>query len=780
MTYKKSSTDFAVKNDFRQCLKSQFVFPLLVLIYLIGKLCIGIFDAHFYTVESFEYMLFKSSSVFFTTTVELALIMCVAGVLAAVKSFAFLRKVPSTNVYLSLPITRSDLLKNRIKCATLYFGIATFVPMVFAMALNFVLFNPNAYFVGICFLYASGFFITAMVGFAIATAVSLAVGRVGEAVFFSAVIIDAPLLIATVLPRIVNMYVNGASLANGNYHNSLLQRFVFDFAENCYWLEPINFFKNANQYGLLRYGEEYIKLEFDIVGPMIFMAVASIIILAISFKVFKNRKAENAGVVGANKPLVVGTGIVAGFVLFGAINLTNYIDRIVAGIIALVIAIVAYLAVTMILYRSKKNIIKNFKVVPCFAGGLVVVLVFCFTGFFGTYNKVPDVSKIDYAYAVASAGDGYITSNNNYSSITSAYDHDTVVGRIADAEDLKNLVEIHKSVVDSLGDGDGTFKVVYVMKDGSTIVRGYYDVGEEAEQNTLKIYNTKSYKEQVKFGFTTSNATIIKQMDLVSAQWQNNRETYTRIDGAEHDIQTTQLYKYHAMSDENMVFLSDKSQINSVNLSDTITTAQLRELKACMAQDIENLDIQKLLLSGENAVYFLGINDDYHFEYDENFDISRLDLMADYEYVDRYPIYKSMTRTIAYINSLNLTIPEIDVNSIKSVKYIDANERYGKPEPFNYYNPIAKDQSFYAFALSNDATDYYEYMYGESYFRYNGDEFENGTESTDRALIEALYNSSVNNYKLIGDNGKIVLFTLDNGSIFTGYVPEELVPFEIK
>lgn len=784
MTYKKSSTDFAVKNDFRQCLKSHFVFPLLALIYLTGRLVLTITDVYFNGDTPYDYMLFQRSNLFSTTIVELALVMCFAGVLTAVKSFAFLRKVSSTNVYLSLPITRNDLLKNRIKCAAFYFGVATVFPMLVAIMLNFVFFRPNMYFVGICFLISACLFITAMLCFAIASAVTIAVGRIGEAVFFSTIIIDAPSVIITLLPKLATTYINGASISNSNNHYSLLQRFATDYSSEYYWLKPLSFFNRIEDYFYLKRGEEYVKLGFDIVGPMIFMAVVAIAIFAISFVVFKNRKAEIAGVVGANKPLVVGTGIYAGFVLFCAINLTNYIGRVVAGVVALIIALMAYLAVTMILYRSKKNIIKNFKVVPYFAGSLAIILIVCLTGIFGYYNRVPEVKDVDFAYAVASASDGYMTSNSGGDSIMSAYNHDTVVGRIDDEQDLNSLVDIHKSVVDNLGDGNGTFKVVYVMKDGSVIVRGYYEVGEKAERETMKIYNTKAYKDFITLGFTTSNAQIIRQLDAVSTGWQNNHENFTKIDGAEYDIQTTRFYKLETMSREDEFFLADRTQTNSINLTDTISDAQIKELKACMAQDIINLDIEKLILSGEDAVYYFGTmenKDAVYYDVDEKaFDVSRLDSLADFEYKDCYPIYPSMTRTIAYINSLNLNIPEFDTELIKSVKFIDAGERYDTSSPFDYYNPINKDRSFYTFALSNDALDYYYYMYGENYFRYNGYKFDNGTESTDRNLIGWLYNHSYNNYKFLEDKGKIVLFTLEDGTIFTGYVPEEHVPFEIK
>lgn len=343
MTYTKSSAKHSAHGDFLRCFKSMFWFPLTAFLIHAGNYISTISSAYAFSKSSYQYILFDYEMYYSDRIATIQLLMLIAGALTAFFTFSFVRKVPQYNIYLSLPVTRTTLFVNRTKVAAIYFAIASFVPTLLALLLNFILFKPNGYLVGICLMFGLAFFATAMIGYAVSAAISLAVGKAYEALLFTGVALFAlPGIITNSISFFIGGLVNGGV---GYNSSSVLSYFTKDYSQYNYWIKPYKFFINAEKFECLDRISKYPKLTIDVIGPVLLMLCIAMIILVLGAITFNNRKAENAGVVGANKPLVIGTGAVCAYAIlyFCAYLIGGESTRIPAAIAGVVLSVVTYL-----------------------------------------------------------------------------------------------------------------------------------------------------------------------------------------------------------------------------------------------------------------------------------------------------------------------------------------------------------------------------------------------------------------------------------------------------
>lgn len=790
MTYKKSSVSKAVRHDFINCLKTEYIFPLISALITVFLGLTQIIKSVQENQSDIEYALFGDAFLFYSTII-IYIVALLAGVITGIRAFAFLRKVPSTNVYLSLPITRYDLYANRVLSSVIYFAGASILPILILGGLNYAFFKPKSEFIQVCIYFMAYLFVAFILGFAISSLVSVIVGKTSEARFFSLVLLFSPLVILLSLSKLQATLMNGAAL---NGFSSYASSELFNFSTNIYddfiFLNPFSVMFQSHHLQKLLIDTKFRGFDFNTqILPLIVFGIIALILLVITPALFEKRLAENADAVGVSKGLTIFTaGLFAFFALSMITGFPPFINKIGLIICAIIASVIVYFVTYTILTRSKKKIVKCLKSLPIVA--VVSVAIICGTVGFGKlyYSKVPNVEDINSAYAVASGSDMVfktITLNTGLESITT---HDTLIGKMTDKDDIKLLTDVHKQVTKELYKGDGTFKVVYFMNDGSIITRAYYNIGSEATKQTYKLYDTKAYNSMLKYFLTVDEGTYDTDAQQIQDEFNKVYDaSYPTIEDDNNWNILNLKRKHHSDNSilaNGIMYLTDKNGAYSTLLNNKLDEQQLKELKAHLYNDISKMNYEQKNFNNSLPVYYLSFVklDDYvnyesyqakleGKELPQSFEPTTLpeDINL-FNFRHSVPIYSTMTETLDFLSKHNLAVKNVSVNDILKAEYSYAEGRFDHRFKTDLYllpdYLRVKDDSFFTDAKSMGLLNFYSGM-GYEDLTYT---------TTDKTEIEQLYHASISNYAMVGDNGLIGRFTTSDGHVFTTYITESNIP----
>ena len=795
MTYKKSSVNKAVKSDFINCLKTNYLFPLLLLITTLSLNIISISTVIRNDRKSIHYILFGNELLFNSSTI-IAIIALITGVITGIRSFAFLHKTPSTNVYLSLPITRYNLYTNRVISATIYNLIAAVIPMLIAMSLNYSLFEPTKLFPKLCLYFMAYIFIHSMLGFTIGSLTAIVVGKRNEARFFSLVLLFLPKLILIILTNLQSVFANGSGsmVSFTGYAKPEFEQFSTNIKEQLNFLDPLAIMFEAPSSTLIK-NKKFIGFNYqEEILPLIIFAIICLIIIAITPILFNKRLAENADAVGVSKGLTIITSFLISILILSIITIFPPVpNEIALIIIGLLVSTLAYLIVYSILTRNKDKIIKCLKKLPLVT--LLNVAIICATIGISKlyYAQIPNVEDIKSAYAVASGSDVVFKSISSNSGFDSKVAHDTIIGEITDKEDLKLLTDIHRTVTKSLYKGNGTFKVLYVMNDGSIKTRIYYKIGKEATKETYKIYQTKAYNDMLKYRFTADEETNAKNIDSSINNWLSYEYDTDKNVILQKRLLTFKNTKYN--NDKRFVsgltYLTNSNGTNSILLNNKLNEEQIAQLKLHLYNDLSKMDGIERNFNENAPKYYLAFAniDDYYDLYtnlknpnetenkpntmtidDLSEDSILPENIGDFHFKQFIPIYENMTETINYLNNFNLYVSPLKAEDIKSVEYFSAKGRFDNEKISELYTTPnykkVKDDAFFLEVRSKGLNDYTD--------KFGRLVYDNTT--TEQAQIEKLFNNARATYQIVEDNGLIAKFITNNGERYTAYIPESCVP----
>lgn len=453
----------------------------------------GTMDASYYETESIF---------------SVGMVLC--GILMAIALFSFAFKKKSVNVYFSMGITRVRLFVNRSLAAILLLFASTFLPIFIAFITNVVTFGFHTHQVAVMLYLTFSLFLSGVAGFSI--------GALAAAVSGSRIEMGVTTFSLSVLGALLYSLFE--------FFKVEILRGYFDYyiSSNSFGdlLSPWTFITNlgkANEYDMnlsnpLSYMSQLITgdkvpealtVTKGLIIPLLVWFVISAVLLGIGLYLFKIRKNENSNSVGkfyissAINGAFAFTFLAAWAIDFSAILYKNEHKTFLAILVFVLVTFIGFVIAEAIIRRNIKAIIKTLPVYGVLLLVSIIALVVVSTGYFGTYNKLPDMSKVEYI-------------SMSYNDPLSVFDYDPAVYmsttskihcQSSDAEDIKLCYEyFNKAKDDKFSKDSLSTKISFAIKtkDGKTIVRSFEVYSPDLIHDYNKaVFNSNYFSEVVKY-----------------------------------------------------------------------------------------------------------------------------------------------------------------------------------------------------------------------------------------------------------------------------------------
>ena len=449
------------------------------------------------------------------TAVFLILGTCLFSGLTGVFLFRFMAAKKTVNVYYSLGIKRRSLFLAKYAAGAVLLAISVAVPMLACAFVNIHYVGSSPELWRAILYYMLALYLLAMLCMTVTAAVFSAVGTVFEGMSFSAVILLAPTILVfciNVLMSVVlwgNPYTAGGFTVGEKYIpvESLISMTrpynpVF-FAQVT--LQNISAMDASGKINPMLYTENtFVAPNFWALLPWIAVIAAC---LGIALLVFQRRKAEICGFLGRNRALNFIIELVLGFGAFTVtINiLYDRMDHALVALIAAAVYLVVYLILEAILTRSGKLLLKGLWKLPIHLAIALIAYAIFATGLFGYSTRIPDLSTVkeihmdvDYDTTIYGTNnspytlDGYAMFDNYFDSRLT----------LSTEKDKELAAQIHQKLIDSRKDTDGQtareISVIYVLNDGSYLLRNYDITTNDVLYETLRLYESDWSRQQMR------------------------------------------------------------------------------------------------------------------------------------------------------------------------------------------------------------------------------------------------------------------------------------------
>ena len=814
MTSQKSLKNNVNFNDFKRSLKGSLPFPAIALAVLI-VFAVSLIVGYFYdttrqpgTPYDLVYIFFDSSSIFYSGFELLQVGMVLCGMMTAAKSLYFFLSKKQVNVYLSLGVTRTRMFVNRLVSGAITLFVSVFVPFTIIYLMNVAELGATAQMTNIYVYIVLSLFVASMVGFAIS---SFAISVSGN-IFESAITMGTTSFLPTL---IVNLFIGAKE--------QMLKGYVYDYNEYSItpFLSPFTFIhnKNINQVLMsfdkqnLVNGEipkEYL-LDRDFVIPVIIWAVVVVAFIALAFLLFNKRKAENANSLGkfAISRIINGAFAVV-IACFFCVGVLYYeLGTIGVTLLAIGLSFVAYFVVQIILTKKLKKSLKSLSACAVFMVLFVGLVAFMETGYFGTYNKLPEKENIksvslnvpvDFSYNYPMVGGSYVISTNT--------------------DDISMAMSLFDEV--KKDDGGYAYSInnitfEFITKDGETILREFGIWSPDLYNNYMKtVVNSNFFDGVLEYnflGFDENNKS--KNGEYTYAVNPNGGIGNTsEVVGTFNYYDSQLIVNYVPVDNESNTDYKEYineygEQVIDYGSDRDIVLMKGDELATAMYNDLSKMTYEQLLKNNSEPFSVLGweqsyvcksddvvnpVNDEeielyYH---GEQKDVAGVKTV--YSWLSIYP---EMTETIAYFKNNHIEYTATYNVPVKQVLYTDSkldfsdaqrqfideavkvqgkNDHYktyfsipaGRIPNVTYYGANALSDSLFfnlSWYLSDKITK--EELIKKVYA-----DIGHPLGEVDAEKIDNVVSSSVGNYEIHNDNGRVIFIIYEDGSMIEKYLPE--------
>ena len=231
------------------------------------------------------------------------------------------------------------------------------------------------------------------------------------------------------------------------------------------------------------------------------ICIAALFILTEYFK--KNYKSERSGFKGICKPIVaLVTCTLSFFVAVIFITIADstvfnmYSKSVILCIMTLSIAGAFIIAagVYLLVYRNSKKLKSAFIGSGVASAVIIITFIICLTGFFGTYNKAPEISEIE-AITISNPFPEFTTEHYD-GNFTNTY----TVGEqycltFTDEKDIKLICETHELFSDTAEEQfESGFMLRYTLKNGEIKERNFDHINREALEKILPLWDSEPVK----------------------------------------------------------------------------------------------------------------------------------------------------------------------------------------------------------------------------------------------------------------------------------------------
>lgn len=608
------------KNNFGYAFKSGFganVSTALIQFFIISILFVLIpskfilSSSNIEGIKNLSFFLTGDMTVFYA---PLIFGVVLSSVLTGIFTFSFISDKKRVNIYYSLGIKREKLFAARFLSGLLLLVCSVVIPIVYDFILNIYKFGKSKNLTGSFVFYLLGLLSLSLLSYSISAFVFTNVGTVFEGIFFSATFMILPEIFLDIANLFVKYLTFGTAYGQQKANKTIS---IVDSAANFnplrYLINGLKSSAQADKKGYIvssQYGERMTSqpelFKIASIKFVIMFLIISVAVFFVSLYLFKRRKTEIAGFIGKSKIFnFISTFIISLStfgILFGIlIKQYKFFDKYFAVVLISSVAfIVTYVVLSLIIYRSGKVFIKNLynlaiQLLICF-----IMIAFFKTGFFGYMNKTPKIKNIDsvsisndykdYAFNVNSLGYGI----TNLFTAGGTLEKSGAVGDYKTENDLKKIVEIHKSLIENrkiskktlIKDSDKLFpsavEITYTLKNGKKIYRHYYGVTPEQRELMFSLEDSDYIKERL-------NNVFNKPYD--KSLIDRAQEDRSKLNAEEKERLSFEKYKMYLQDNLYSVNSFDKC-MNKTDVD--LTDLERKELLNALYKDISSLSAKEL------------------------------------------------------------------------------------------------------------------------------------------------------------------------------------------
>ena len=837
MTSQKSLKNNVNFNDFKRSLNDSMLFPIIAFVVLFA--CVTFPIIQYVTSESFvktpihdELQVFIESSSMGHQVFCVGMVLC--GALTALKAFYFLFSKKKVNVYLSIGVTRKTMYINRVLSVVILLFLATFIPIFIIYLLNIVNFGLTAHLTKTFLYLFFALFTSGLVGFAITTMAMMISGNIFEAALTTISMSFIPMVLASAFDygrmNFLKGYIEDGNI--GAVWMSLFSplTFVGDYArelqnkkDHLDYTHLSELFDVTSKYDLVD-GKipANLTVDFGLLIPLLIWFAISVLLLVCGLSLINKRKAEHANSIGHFNISRAINATFAGCLSICFITMAFIGEEMsfaVTIFAALGMSFVAYFVVQLILARKFKKTLKSLKVWAVLACFIVVWFSAFYTGFFGTFNKTPEISE------VKSAAISFNELSLVYNTVVSSGE----CVKSVNEKDTKMIIDLFDEIKNDkpTNDSQGWAYFAFEDENGETKYRLFRIYSEELYEKYLKTVFDSDYFDAVAeyklLGFNEKNLSANGKYQLSeSANYMENQYEDYEITDIDISYNSDAIVR-GGIYDNQMIITDVYSDMNDEN-AETSYSVEIRkgdELAKAIYNDITKMTFEDLFRNNSKPYAIIGAKmSDFAFNGNkvlkpsanewEKYDVQSFTTEY-YEGYNRYYIdgkyvgtdisklngnfvinpivciYPQMTETINYLNSHNMKFDCQYQGKIKEILYTSGPLYY--QDACSYYEDEHENRfhDYYSLAM-NINTFESNYFYNNSF---SGLMDCITKEETQYNLLKDIYkeagqplstldgdkNSKVLEkcvpfYFVNNDNGRYVYVVYEDGSIVCQYLPE--------
>lgn len=703
----------------------------------------------------------------------------IGGVATALLIYKYMLGKASTNVFFSVPQTRGQMFAAKYLAGVCLTAASTFLPIFICGLINLINFGSHRG-LWMAALYISlRLFATMIFAFTVTAVVCCSVGSVAETIAYSAAFMILPISLKNTVETVICTMLYGSPYTNallgsintwsgfgpGGSFNKRIELPLGSFEK--YLLPSV--FSDISQVSSYVAGEEKYTPVFRYV--LIFLAVSAAL-AGVAALLYKRRKAEKAGFLGANQ-------FMTNLAIFSvSIFAASFISSLAGGmhyesgaalknyLIFVIVTVPVFLIVELFILRSFKRLLQKLWQLGVQLGIMALVALVFTGGLFGYSSRLPAADEIAsvsvttgtgdiIARPISGRADDYVSYEDRLIDSALLYNLGGYNGElnplftgITDSTDIENVIKAHRLLIGCKGqkvtkqsmhaaDGErlvpANIRISYKLKNGKEIDRQYFVASDEVLMTLAEITRGDTYKEYV--------ASLLEGKVITSEDGNVTNEYY--FEGREIAI---------ASPDFTCVTCAE----------DYTDTEQRRVLFTAVADDIRNDRLPLDLSSKEKLLGYIVFS------------------MVAYETLDdkavsedalfnggftAIPVYENMTRTLAVLEETSLT---------------DAFESAKEPVGMTVcrFNSDNCSETFYF-----DDSSMQMFMGVLAHSQAPNEDVDSGAELkfpadaktvTDKAVIDEYLGAVRMNYPLTY-SGSYVRFEYDDGTLLYGYVPDRLL-----
>lgn len=742
--------------------------------------------------------------------ITLGLEFMLLGVLFALFSFKFIMRKKKVNVFLSSPVDRRTMYKNRVFSSLLMITSTIAVPVIADIIINACLVGHFSYVLQCGVLLFAACFVYAAAGFALMSLAMSFCTTVVESIFFCGTVACAPTSVSYFIhslcytflsgynhKALVYFYYDEAFFAKPSllHYTSLINPLILGKAFGADYSVSDNIIdfvhRGTDNYildgalsttagysaNVINSNTGYENMPFAYILPVIVWAVISIGIILIARKLFIHIKAENAGVHGT-RPAAARLFAAEVILVLFAFLVSSYgiTMRVIGNINSYAVNIAVCMAAVFVIYfiimaicrRSIKPKLKEL-IVPVSAIAVSGIMIAVFsTGGLGYSAYIPDVEDIDKAAITTDVtniatceilADPY---SDSYMDSLFQSTENSAIGLFTDKEDLEKLVEINKDIVaqeESNTAAKGIY-ICYELKNGRIVSRYYNVKSDDISYKILSLRDSKAEREEL--------------AHLLCGDSQNSpfdtKAENTKIDTygfffEDSELNMEQLFKKGA------VYAIDSANMNTGNM-----IKNTPELRKALLDDLLSQTYEQRFKPEEAAIGGLLFSNYSNIETDSNKGYDSNEYKTSKE--QGWYLYPSMINTVNYLKSTGeYTLFEVkdEIESVSIAGYKSIKARQAK----DWNNVFYIGSQFYSLNQSIESSEiddaymeeYYEGYVDTAMKRY----FRNAKTVNDKKQIDELL-SHARIYSQIAENDYIIMIKYKKAGYVSKMIPADQIP----